>query len=320
MLNYVGPFISLNVLQTNYPNGGKEGDYADISGRNYYWVKSRGKWIPEYSSLEVLKKENPNPQRGDLAFVGTKNPLDIYLHNGDAWTDTGEDFDMKPSISAPFVQVGTYNRDQNELKQELENKLDNTFASETYATKSELDNKADTKSVNEQIAKKVDKDGNKQLSDENFTKALKEKLESIERGANVFSGDYNDLANLPKIPTSIDELTGTEKFLTEHQDISKKVDVVDFSDIVREEVTFEIVSYSGKSGIVCYYPKSNRFICKVLQLGTSVPKFYLASLNDPQCGKLPIPGNIYRCKNRVFIGTASGLQEVLDYEITTITV
>ena len=145
------------------------------------------------------------------------------------------------------------------------------------------------------------------------------KLAGIAEGATAFSGSYNDLGDLPTIPTSTSELKNDSGFLTEHQDISKKADVIDFSEIIRDTVAIEQVSYSGSLGIICYYEPIHRFVCKVLQLGTSVSKYYLGSLKDPLCGTSPIQGCIYRCDNNVFIGTASGLNEVLDYEITTIT-
>lgn len=56
----------------------------------------------------------------------------------------------------------------------------------------------------------------------------------------LFSGDYNDLTNkptIPTVPTNVSAFTNDAGYLTQHQDISGKVDVADFEEA--EEVTAE---------------------------------------------------------------------------------
>lgn len=48
----------------------------------------------------------------------------------------------------------------------------------------------------------------------------------LENKPELFSGDYDDLENKPTIPTKTSDLTNDSGFLTEHQDISGKVDKV----------------------------------------------------------------------------------------------
>ena len=47
-----------------------------------------------------------------------------------------------------------------------------------------------------------------------------------------FSGNYNDLTNKPTIPTKVSELTNDKGYLTQHQDISGKVDKVNGYSLV----------------------------------------------------------------------------------------
>ena len=62
----------------------------------------------------------------------------------------------------------------------------------------------------------------KVLSDNNLTDELVTKI--LDAGSSSFSGDYNDLINKPFIPTKTSELTNDAGFLTEHPDISRKLD------------------------------------------------------------------------------------------------
>lgn len=65
-------------------------------------------------------------------------------------------------------------------------------AESTYAKKTDLASKADTSALaslapKSELANKVDKDGSKVLSDQNFTTALKTKLDGIATNANNYS-------------------------------------------------------------------------------------------------------------------------------------
>lgn len=62
----------------------------------------------------------------------------------------------------------------------------------------------------------------KVLSDNNLTDEMVEKIRNA--GDSSFSGNYNDLTNKPFIPTKTSELTNDAGFLTEHQDISGKLE------------------------------------------------------------------------------------------------
>lgn len=74
----------------------------------------------------------------------------------------------------------------------------------------------------------------KVLSDNNLTDEMVEKIRNA--GDSSFSGDYNDLTNKPFIPTKTSELTNDAGFLTEHQDISGKLDKT--GDAANTTVTF----------------------------------------------------------------------------------
>lgn len=118
---------------------------------------------------------------------------------------------------------------------------------------------------------KVDKMEGKQLSENDFTTILKTKLDEIEENANNykhpakhvatmitqdathrfvtdeekntwngksnFDGNYNNLSNRPSIPTKISELTNDSNFLTQHQDISGKVDKVEGKGLSENDFT-----------------------------------------------------------------------------------
>lgn len=62
----------------------------------------------------------------------------------------------------------------------------------------------------------------KVLSDNNLTDALVTKINKS--GTSNFSGSYNDLTNKPSIPSKVSDLTNDSGYLTEHQDISGKLD------------------------------------------------------------------------------------------------
>lgn len=62
----------------------------------------------------------------------------------------------------------------------------------------------------------------KVLSDNNLTDDLVTKINKS--GTSNFSGDYNDLTNKPSIPSKVSDLTNDSGYLTEHQDISGKLD------------------------------------------------------------------------------------------------
>lgn len=49
-----------------------------------------------------------------------------------------------------------------------------------------------------------------------------------------FNGDYNDLTNKPTIPTKVSDLLNDSGYLTEHQDISGKVDKVDGKSLISD--------------------------------------------------------------------------------------
>ena len=51
----------------------------------------------------------------------------------------------------------------------------------------------------------------------------------------TFSGNYNDLTNKPTIPTKVSDLPNDSGYLTEHQDISGKVDKVDGKSLISDD-------------------------------------------------------------------------------------
>ena len=64
------------------------------------------------------------------------------------------------------------------------------------------------------------------------TVAFSGSYEDLTNKPSLFSGSYEDLTNKPTIPTKTSQLTNDSSFLTEHQDISGKQDVIlDLSDI-----------------------------------------------------------------------------------------
>lgn len=62
----------------------------------------------------------------------------------------------------------------------------------------------------------------KVLSDNNLTDDMVTKIQNA--GTSNFSGSYNDLTDKPSIPSKTSDLTNDSGYLTEHQDISGKLD------------------------------------------------------------------------------------------------
>lgn len=62
----------------------------------------------------------------------------------------------------------------------------------------------------------------KVLSDNNLTDDMVTKIQNA--GTSNFSGSYNDLSDKPTIPSKTSQLTNDSGYLTEHQDISGKLD------------------------------------------------------------------------------------------------
>lgn len=90
---------------------------------------------------------------------------------------------------------------------------------------------------------KVDKEIGKGLSTEDYTTAEKTKLSEIATGAEVnVQSDWNETdgssdAYIQNKPTNVSTFTNDAGYLTQHQDISGKVDVADFQEV--EEVAAE---------------------------------------------------------------------------------
>ena len=117
-----------------------------------------------------------------------------------------------------------------------------------YYTKAETNNKIQeltwTYATKTELSLKVDKEEGKQLSTNDFTDESKNKLDSlnnyddsairnlIEQKANkidLFSGDYNDLDNKPKIPSKTSELINDSNFIT-----AENIDDVNLTGYAKE--------------------------------------------------------------------------------------
>ena len=113
-----------------------------------------------------------------------------------------------------------------EAKTNKKDDISGTFTTdaESYATVRAIKNYVT--SVIPDISGKVDKVDGKGLSTNDYTTPEKNKLANLATVAT--SGSYNDLSNKPSIPDSTSDLTndgdGIKPFLTEHQDISGKLD------------------------------------------------------------------------------------------------
>ena len=66
-LHDLGIFLSLDVLWKRYPEGGKEGDWATVDGKKYWWNKYTKRWTdnPLSTSGKVMVSEIP---AGDVSY------------------------------------------------------------------------------------------------------------------------------------------------------------------------------------------------------------------------------------------------------------
>ncbi len=114
--------------------------------------------------------------------------------------------------------------DQEDLTNALNSKVDKVadkqLSDENYtlAEKQKLEGLSnyDDSNILSELNNKVDKVAGKQLSDENYTLSEKNKLSNLSTVAT--SGSYNDLSNKPTIPSNISDLVDDSDFISEELD------------------------------------------------------------------------------------------------------
>ena len=167
---------------------------------------------------------------GDI-YVGSGSDY-VELEAGDNVTLTPDAANNKVTISA----TGGGSAVQSDWEQDDDTADDYIKNKPTIPTKvSDLTNDSGFLTQHQDISGKVDKVSGKGLSTNDYTTTEKNKLAGIAAGAEVnVQSDWNQsnssaddyIKNKPAIPSKTSELTNDSGFLTQHQDISGKVDKV----------------------------------------------------------------------------------------------
>ena len=167
---------------------------------------------------------------GDI-YVGSGSDY-VELEAGDNVTLTPDAANNKVTISA----TGGGSAVQSDWEQDDDTADDYIKNKPTIPTKvSDLTNDSGFLTQHQDISGKVDKVSGKGLSTNDYTTTEKSKLAGIAAGAEVnVQSDWNQsnssaddyIKNKPAIPSKTSELTNDSGFLTQHQDISGKVDKV----------------------------------------------------------------------------------------------
>lgn len=208
-----------NVAATLYNDGGHWNIHFTLGrGRDGRDFKISG---AAYPTLEDLEDEVTNPSEGDVYNVGTEPPYHLYRFTGTYWEDQGtigvsfsalsnSDIDNLWSGNAlsgnqlKFLDSnGLSHIISNNLADELNSKVDvetgKGLSTNDFTTEYMNQITANASAVDTLGRTKVSVDGNKVLSDENFTTANRLKLEGIETGANltVVDDDFDSASSNP---------------------------------------------------------------------------------------------------------------------------
>lgn len=124
----------------------------------------------------------------------------------------------------------------------------------------------------------------------------------------VFSGDYNDLSNRPSIPTKTSDLTNDAGYLTSHQDISGKQDIIQYSTMP--------TASSGNLGKIAQYigtttsSYTNGYFYKCVSDGASTPTYSWEELEVQAGGG----GASYTAGTNIEITSENVINNTIPYE------